>query len=252
MILRLLTKMPDKIKLAQRIIFWSNAFLSFLDGLKPEILISYYIIHGDLFLHTISLRIYIKDLYDLANEILMHLESFLNIQIHCQNNSFLDRISFVERKLGVSRKFDTTKVLDIKNEKLLKKWEDELYIFFECCELFLEFPNKLYLTDQQRKQCDKVLLSAYQEFYHAFSHIFLTTSGFKLAVPKSISHLQRGSIDLVKKMADCISKHKKNDCKDFLECRSDEIFNVSSGQKDRIIRCYLNEVNRFFAGSDKL
>ena len=236
--------MPDEIKLAQRIIFWSNAFLSFLDGLKPEILVSYYIIHGDLFLDNISLEVYINDLYELRDEILDHLERILDIQ--SQGNHFLARIDFIENRLGVSRRFDTRFVFNI-NKELLKKWEKELYTFLQCCELFLEFSSKLNFTEQQRKHNEKILFSAYQEFYHAFSHIFLTTTNFSLAVPKSISHLQRGSIDLVKKMADCIAKYNKNYVKKFLNCRNSEIFYVSSGKKDKIITCYLKHVNKFLS-----
>jgi hypothetical protein len=116
-------------------------------------------------------------------------------------NTYLDKISD-DMKKDWNLWFSTFMQIESLNGELLS---------------ILQISNHPAIDDQYRT----ILYSSYQEFYHSISHIYLSQDiDINDSIHKSIGHLQRASLDLVKKGVDYYVPICQDQFEDFFNSTS--------------------------------
>ncbi len=191
----------------------------------------------------------ISSLYIIEIENKINLSSINDKSIFKKTENLLENlIKEMDNKLIIpSIKASILKV----DKGIENNWNSNFELFISMDILIQDLIKKLI---NHKKPVDKklyneymvILFSSYQEFYHSMSHLFLSDKNcIEDGVKKSTSHLQRASLDLAKKGVDLIKKYSFNTI--GLDCRTKELNNISNNDKDQILKCYINKINRVLA-----
>lgn len=230
-----------------RILITTNNIAFYLHGPQLKFYTQYFELWKNYILGNISGRILLTKIIGVVEYNLNLLENDLGMSK--SNNSAMERLIQISNKLNgkISIKdFLNTKYKQEELEEFNKAIIGMLEIhenYFKVCEN-LNIRNTKFFTLSK-----EIYFGACLEFYHAISHLYMSYNSdiqTQYVVDRAVSHINRAVLDMSKITLFFIKDAKQNNMLG-VECRIDEIYNVSNNVKTKAHTCYTNKINQFIS-----